>query len=701
MKRKRKIELLVGIVVGILFALLLTLEWRLISYTPSLKKPGSTVIFGLLNINILLLILSLFFVVRNIIALFIERKRGVVGSKLKTKLITSFVLISIIPTLLLFFFSLLIFFSSMERWFNYKIENSLENACKVEKRILEIEQKELIKKASLAKELIQKIGIKGAKEFISIYKPKEFGILGRDGSCIYTYSSFGKYVHKPKKKEIKKAILRGHIIRFYKVKHGEMHRIYFYIPKNGMICYLGYYFPYRIHKTLLQVSAALKDYRNIKMLRKPFKWNYLITFSIITALLIFSSVWFGFYMAKELTYPVKMLAEATQRVGKGDLNFKVDYKSEDEIGLLVACFNEMTLELKSRDEELTKRKEYIEAILKNVAAGILAIDQKGKISMINEAFKGMFKVGEEALGRNYKEIFLKNGLSEIDEFLDFVYWSKNSVSKRYAKFDLGDGQFSVIMNGTRISGKDGKLEGIIVIFNDISQFELIYKASAWREVAKRVAHEIKNPLTPIKLSAQRLKRKCSYQGLDKKTVFECVDTIISQVDQLKELLDQFSRLATMPVEEKVETDINEILDEIFSIYNDAFDYINFRIEKKRVPKVLCERQNIKRALINIVENGIDSISTSGDIVIRSDFDPTSKKVIIAVEDTGCGIPKEDRDKVFEPYFSKKPGGKGIGLSIASSIVYEHKGRIRVEDNFPKGTRFIIELLTKDAGVEKV
>jgi two-component system nitrogen regulation sensor histidine kinase NtrY len=348
------------------------------------------------------------------------------------------------------------------------------------------------------------------------------------------------------------------------------------------------------------------------------------------------------------------------------------------------------------NDQLEQRRKYIEIILKNVNAGIITLDRSGKVITINETAVALFGLREEdCLNKNYREIFTSELIRKIRFFLRSQERTRQNLESREIELSLPDRNVHLAINFTRLNDEQNSYIGMLIIINDLTEIINAQKAVAWREVARRIAHEIKNPLTPIALSAERIQRKYASLLQEGDAVLSnCTSTIIKQVSALKQLVNEFSNFARMPQAKPTMQDLNEIISETLNLYRHARPDCNFSFhpDDNLVP-FLFDQEQMKRVMTNLVDNSLAAIkSVGGDtITITTKLDKSLQIVIIEICDTGLGISKQDKSKLFEPYFSTKKAGMGLGLAIVKTIVQDHRGFIRVKDNHPRGTCFIIEL----------
>jgi two-component system nitrogen regulation sensor histidine kinase NtrY len=717
-KKRRRRERVIIIVVFFLVIIITSLEVYLSGSKSQLPITNNILVYGLVNINIILLLLLIFLVVRNVTKLFFERRRGVLGSKLRTKLVTAFIGLSIVPTFLLFWVAATFINTTIEGWFSFQVEQSLEESMKVAKTYYRNSEENAlhyarqISKAITQDKLLNEDNLENLRKFIKT-KQEEYNL-----GVVEVFSAQleelvqamnpripGKMFVSPESNLVKEGLAGNELTKIQSVGKGDLIRgivpIYSTWNKSEIVGTLvvNYYVPKSLVKKMRSISSAFKEYHQVKMLKDPIKLSYLITFSIVTLLIIFSATWFGFYLAKSITGPIQKLAEGTQEVAHGNLDFQIQPTGDDEIGSLINSFNQMMSDLKNTSIELERRRRYMEIVLKNVAAGVISVDKDGRITTMNKSAEGMLEIkAEETLNYHYRDVFPSASMEGIRELIRDMNQSISGTLERQIKIPLPNKILILLANATALRDETGNYIGMVLVFEDLTHLQKAQRAAAWREVARRIAHEIKNPLTPIQLSAQRLRKKYLDQfTVDGKVFDDCTRTIINQVEQLKTLVNEFSNFARMPAANPQPNSLNDIIEETLFLYRDPHRNVTFEFEKKgSIPVFNLDRDQMKRAMINLIDNALDAMKNDGGgkVSIETSYEESLQIARIQIADTGCGIPAEEKPKLFEPYFSTKKSGTGLGLAIVNSIITDHNGYIRVKNNFPKGTRFIIELPIK-------
>ena len=457
-----------------------------------------------------------------------------------------------------------------------------------------------------------------------------------------------------------------------------------------------------------RMTEAFESYNQLRVLRRPLTGLYLSFFLMVTLLILFSATWMGSYLAKRITRPVLMLSAAAREIGAGRLDQHVEPQSNDEFGALVEAFNAMagelatsrrkidrsTIELEQKHLEVEKRRRYIETILERITTGVVSIDAGGSITTINSAAARLLSlprtsVGQPALGglRSARSPAARGAASPARRGRSLSPSAQEIAVTREGQ------EIHLAAVATPLVGDSGASEGVVLVFDDVTPLIRAQKVAAWREVARRLAHEIKNPLTPIQLCAERLRRHFSTAPPTAKAlVDECTETIVGEVESLKGLVDEFSQFARMPSPRTVPTDLSQLIADTIALYDGIFTAV--RIDQRSAPDlplVRLDPEQVRRVIINLVDNAIEAMERRGEIVVETQLDAAHSIVRVIVADNGPGIPAGERDKLFLPYYSTKRRGSGLGLAIVRRIIAEHGGNIDVGDNTPRGTRFTIEL----------
>ena len=726
LRRRRTRRIVVSL--ALLFVIVTALESYVLGMGIPSPFSNNLLVFALVNLNIIGLIVIVLIILRNLVKLYFERKNKIIGSKFKTKLVIAFIGLALVPSGVLFLVASGIITSSIETWFSLQVERSLEESMAVAQTYYHsLERRTIIKAEEMAKgvsrgKLLQEG--KSAELWPLISTSREelqvdaLQVFGTDSFNLASAQDpdikFSLLLEEPSGGVIERALKGASTVLVESLDNGDVIRAAAPIFENGAdgkvvgLVVATNYLPESLVKRLKGITTAFDEYKQIKVFKNPIKANYIILFLLFTLLIIFCAIWFGFYLARGITVPIQELAEATQAIAQGNLDYKINVKADDEIGILVDSFNQMTYDLKvSKDEleqaaenlragnvELDQRRSYIETILQNIETGVISIDQDGAISTINLAAQRLLDIQEEsAIGRPYDETFKALGLTPFAEGVAQIETDSRRHLSSQVQVTVGGQVLTLLMSITLLLDSDNNPLGVLVVFEDHTELIKAQRASAWQEVARRIAHEIKNPLTPIQLSAERILQKYRRKAKDLDSILEpSIQTIITQVKDLKRLVDEFSRFARMPEAQPVPNDINRIIEESLALYRTS--HSDLTIEQNfapDIPTIKVDSDQMKRVFTNLIENAVESMENSGQIAISTSFDADINAVLIEVADEGVGVAPEDKDKLFLPYFSTKQDGTGLGLAIVNRIIADHNGYIRIEDNVPKGTKVIIEL----------
>jgi len=713
--RRRRNELVIIGIICILLLIFTTIELKFVKL-PEIggKIPVSNfiIVLSLININAILILLLIFLVIRNLVKLIFERKRKVLGAKLRTKLVAAFVSLSLVPTILLFFVAAAFITNSVEHWFSAQVEQSLQGSLEVAQTYYRDFANSTVSTAQQISKSLTRQGIqKGSREMSLLREQLEarrqehhlstLGIfLKGEGNAIGVEDSTLRPVSLNLPKDLLEAGFSGkEVSRILSVGEGELITgiaPVFNSSEGGEVVAIvvaSHFIPKSLTVKMREISQGFLDYKQLKILKKPIKFSYMMALLMVTLLIVFSATWFGFHLAKDITIPIKDLAEATDRIASGDLNFRIQMKATDEIGMLVQSFNQMTGDLQVSRSELEQRKKYMEIVLKNVAAGVISIDEKGNVTTINTSAEQMLQIkGETVLEKNFSGVLPEEYVGQIERLLNELKSSRKDSIERQVIVDLEGRSLSLLINLTALRDEEGKPLGVVAVFDDLTQLIKAQRMAAWREVARRIAHEIKNPLTPIQLSAQRLRKRYMERLHPDGTVFdECTRTIVKQVEELKGMVNEFSNFARMPASQPTPNQLNEIIQESLVLFQATQKQIRFEFISNDLPVVNVDRDQMKRVMINLIKNSLAAIENEGTIRIQTSYDPKLQTVRLEFSDDGCGISDDDKGRLFEPYFSTRKTGTGLGLTIVNAIIADHNGYIRVRDNKPKGTTFLIEL----------
>lgn len=724
-KRRRREGILI-VVILIVVALLTFVETRTIRFGADIPVSNTILMFILININLLLLILLIFLVFRNLVKLLYDRRRKVMGAKLRTRLVVAFIVLTIVPTVVLFFFSINFITASLEFWFNVPVEQALENSLRVGSRLYDrvaannqfflerisyqVDTKNMLdpaKQNALAK-YVQVVQREFNFDAVEVY-----GANTQRITFALTPDLENGYFGLVSAENLQKDIPGGGVWTLtQEIPTGELIKTIGTVPfgvkaaeASGYVV-LTILIPPELYENLESISRGFEEYQQIKLYKKPIQITYYISLSIVALLVLFCAIWFGFYLAKTISIPIKELAEGTRRVAEGDLGFTIGSVADDEIGSLVDSFNKMTRDLRTGREqlelsarmlkeqniEIEEKRHYIEFVLKSVSAGVVTLDANGMVSTINKSAEKMLGVdSEEVLNKSFNTLLKVQNKDLADEIMTNLAFARDTTIEVPLKLIVQGRPRSFLVTVSVLKDDAGQHMGIVMVFDDLTEMEKGQRMAAWREVARRIAHEVKNPLTPITLSAQRLKRKYS-KGLNEAVFDECTQTIIDHVELIRNLVNEFSSFARFPSANPKPCALLPIIEETIALYREGHPNIKFKVNNTGdIPSLNLDRQQIKQALINLIDNAIGAIKKEGSVSFAVTYDSILKRTRIEVADDGPGISNQDKTRLFEPNFSTKKAGMGLGLTIVSTIIADHNGFISVQDNVPKGAKFVIEL----------
>jgi two-component system nitrogen regulation sensor histidine kinase NtrY len=633
----------------------------------------------LLNLTIIALLVLMFFVVKSLVRLYLERRNKILGYRFKTKLVVILVVLTLIPATILFIVASGLLTNYIDRWFAPYLRRPLDSSVEIAKAFYELEKQRAL---DLAK------GLPAGETPAGTYSVIHLTEMPEDAT-----------------ETVKSAFEGKEGVEVISEDTGD--RVRAVVPEyqggrqEGVIV-VESFIPKKITENVENIKTAYEQYLTLESWRVPIKINYLLILGFFTLIVIFMALWIALRISKGITDPIQSLAQATEQVAAGNLNIAVDLNQSDEIGLLVNSFNHMVKELKENKESLQsayiesdRRRLFMKNILDNINSGVIMLDTDGKIRMINGAACSILNIEPEAItNKSYKDLMSMMRSEELENLVKGIEGREFRWIDKEVKVAIGNRQaiLRVFIKGLK---DPQKYIGLLVVVDDLTDIIKAQKAVTWQEVARRIAHEIKNPLTPIKLSTEWMVKKWETKEADFNQVFErSTKTIIKEVEGLKRLVDEFSRFSKMPEIRKLPFHLPTLIDEVVNLYK-GYKGIEIKVSlPEECPLVELDEEQFKRVMINIFDNAVHAISNKGKIDVKLSFDLFSNMAFIDIADDGPGIRDEDKERLFLPYFSTKKEGTGLGLAIANRIIAEHRGYIRVRDNEPKGTIFTMEIPIK-------
>jgi len=718
---RKRVIVLSAIAVFILFAVLVSQT----AFNQTILRPDTNqqaVVFYALSLFISLLFVALTFVLaRNLLKLFAERRLGVLGSKFRTRMVVGALLLSFVPVMVMYWFAYGLMNRSIDKWFSTPVEEvradtdamaallttyAAQNARAEATAIANVPETQRAFQNHtfpLALEEFRRhaptlqggfaFAIQNGVEEASFAAPASWQVLGPKLPLADADS--------------------GRPAQFtwaqteYTLGSAP-------VGSDGLVV-VAMPLPAEFSRTLKQIEASQQRYLQLSRERRHVREIYMGLLLLLTMMVLFVTTWLALFLSKLVTRPVAALAEATQEISRGRLDYRVDVNAADEIGDLVRSFNRMAEELEnsrrqieasSRDAsaanaELEQRRRQMETILESIPTGVLSLDANRIVTHANQALQRMFHPegyaqGESVLhGVRLADVFPAEVLEDLEPMLRRA--DRMGMTTSQMELPLSRASLNVAVTVAVLHRREERA-GYVVVFEDLSDLLKAQKQAAWREVARRVAHEIKNPLTPIALSAERIQRHLERAPIPDKASLEvvraCAETIAGAVETVRLLVDEFSTLARFPTSIPHPEDINEIVENALAMFNGRMDRITLQKSlAPNLPKVMADAEAIKRAVANLVDNAAEAMQDSlvREIQISSSLVASRDAVEVAIADTGHGVTPELKEKLFLPYFSTRKRGTGLGLAIVSRVIEEHHGSIRVEENHPIGARFILEL----------
>ena len=694
-----------------------------------LRRPGATdaaagnvFSFFVVNVNIILLLLLIFLVLRNVLKLVLERRQRVPGSHLRSRLVLAFTSIALFPAVVMLLISLEFSTNAIDHWFNDTVEDSLVGASQLaqtyyrttaDQALLNARRVSASVAAAAAAGSIDDAG-EAVTAAISRYQG-DYGLgtvqlFGLDGRLITTVLNSSVPTGPPRgadRELIARAVAGEEALRVEAFGASDIVRAATVVKAGD-----GQPMGVVVVDTLVPESArawseralsAYHDYRKLKLNKKPFKNVYVLTMALASLVVVFSATWLGLYLARSITEPLARVSDATRKVAEGQWDVELPEEGGDEIGTLVSAFKSMTADLEASHATLEERRRYIENILAHIDAGVVAVDVDGRITAVNPGAVSLLGIAaDRSIGSRAAETFALAGYPEVTDLLDGLAGGNVASGTRRSVARESEGR-TFMVTATSLVGSRGETHGSVLFFEDVSQIVAAQRVEVWREVARRIAHEIKNPLTPIQLSAQRMQRKLAgrLQGEDRVILEDSTRTIVSEVDQLKRLVDEFAQFARRSPGEKRPQDLNHLIEETLPLFSQARPEISMRFDPDpALPAVDINRDAVKRALVNLLDNAVAAVSgeikgpmradAPREIVVSTRYDVDLDRACLEVADTGPGVGADVRARIFEPYFSTRVGGTGLGLAIVASIAADHRAFVRQRENTPCGSRFVIE-----------
>ena len=724
--------LLVGM--GLLLAALaglLALASRSATLAPDFLTE--VVLYALSATNLTILVALVFVLARNIVKLLVEKRRGLPFAHFRAKLVGVLLGMTLIPAVLVLLVGSGLIRTSVDRWFNAPVDDVLSTANAIagdyyqeRQRVVLAEAERLaaalgevdLSSLSDVHAVVEATGLQRPMGLVEVYRvemaddatsPRLIPVVDVGAAALprtsarvlvglLTADAAAGVSSAPVFESLPDG---GDLIRSaMPLQSSAAER-----PRGVVIAseHVTGQFAARARR----ITQAYEDYQQLRVLRQPLAGVYLSFFLTLTLMILVGATWMGLYLAKRVTRPVQRLAAAAREIGAGHLDYRVEPETRDEFGALIEAFNRMasdlsasrhrlersSIELERRHQEVEGRRRYVETILERIAAGVVSVDTAGHIRTMNSAASRLLGLDGHVSGLPASAVFGAPELQPLAELVDKATHIRAEALPQEVTIARAGRELHLTVMTSPLRREDGVSDGLVLVFDDVTPLIRAQRVAAWREVARRLAHEIKNPLTPIQLCAERLRRHfVSAPSPTRALVEECTTTIVGEVESLKGLVDEFSQFARMPAPRTQPTDLHALLIDVLTLYQGIFEGVELRFQPgDDLPMVSVDHEQIRRVLINLIDNAVEAMGQRGGIDIDTQYRAAEHIVRVVVADDGPGIPSAEREKLFLPYYSTKQRGSGLGLAIVRRIVAEHGGSIEVADNVPRGTRFVIEL----------
>ncbi len=722
---------LIGLAVVILLGILLALFF-VATRTDQLRPEyiSEALLISLSGVCLTLIVALVFVLARTLLKLWVEQKRALPFARFRTKLVVALLLMTIMPALLVLVIGSEIIFSSASLWFSTPAEELVKAGRDMAQTVYSGRADIVVARAERLAQTLPPDAVSAAD--LTVLQPRlvadvaltSSGLVevyrvvpGAAGDPLTTafVTSVGESTMSQNRALASADRLAARVAVSGRAEQaqdqvtnpdGLLIRAAAPVRSNGVVVGVvvaSEGLTGNLNEDARRMADAFNQYRQLKVLENPLKGTLLAFFLMVTLFILISATWFGLFIAKRITGPVQMLAEGARAVGAGQLDLRIEPDSTDELGSLVESFNTMAAELRTSHERLDARRRYIETILQRVATGVVSLSADGRVLTVNRAASSLLGLDESVIGKPAAEVFARHDLAALQPILDTTVLGKSGSRVEEITLASDEREVHLAVTATML-GAEGR-EGAVVVFDDVTPIIRAERVAAWRDVARRLAHEIKNPLTPIQLSAERLQRNFSAAPPNARAlVDECTAAIITEVEALKGLVDEFAQFARMRGPKLASGDMNFLASDTLRLYAGVLQQGAIVVTQNLaagIPRVRMDVEQMRQVFINLVDNAIDALGgasvvvgpdgTAPRVAVATSFDPATGMVRLTVADNGPGVPAADRDKLFLPYYSTKGRGSGLGLAIVGRIITEHGGTVTVSDAEPRGAQFMVDL----------
>ena len=746
--RRRTVPWLLAIIVALLLAVIVAQQlFNLGAVVPPETGSDTLLLYALSSLNFAAFIVFSFILLRNLLKLRRERRERQLGSKIQTRLLVYFIGLSLLPITAMAVFSYLFLNRSIEKWMGRLPENVVERVREQQRENLTAQNQKLHETAMLLASVVktrpQSEWQSTLDQLVATGELSALEIVA-DGGTVVAHSEAS--IPAALRAELTGLLQRG---RAPDAQTGEALADgkgfdLVSVPLTGTTRLL--LVPHRLSDTDVNdtIAGSQSEYQHLVQRQRKVRLLGLSTLGLMTLLLLFASTWVAIHLARGFAAPIRSLAEASKEVARGNLSYRVETIADDELALLADSFNQMTAELdenrqhiesgaaalQEKNLALEERRNYIETVLESLSTGVVSLDENDCVTTINTAAVSMLKLSEAPPGwAKLASLLSSDDRVVVERLLRRARRAGRAAEQSQLMRGSLAGAIPVALTATALRGafnEGSDRRGVVLVMEDLSELLAAQRAAAWSEVARRIAHEIKNPLTPIQLSAERIARNFRVRlngysgssgtsesaavngngenayGLTEETraeltqiVEECTTSITREVAGLKALVDEFSRFARMPPPRLEPGDLNEVIRQAVQLYQERLEGVELRLTlAEPLPAALLDTEQLKRVFVNLTDNALEALAAVQDervVTITTRHDPSRDLLIATVEDTGEGIPIGDFKRLFQPYFSTRGRGTGLGLAIVARIVTEHGGRVYAGANTPHGARFVVEL----------
>ena len=717
-----------GFVLALLTLLVLLQSSNLWKNFSIASADDTLLLYALSSLNFFAFVIFGFILLRNLIKLARERRALQLGAKIKTRLWLYFFAVSIMPIIAMAVFSYLFMNRALERWFTSIPGNAIIEAREVQNQAIKSQAEKLEQTVRMLAESLnnRELSNEDLRRIAESGNLTHIEILSKMNAPVAVYEKNISAEQKAEVNNLLDLIRNGRADEpVLRDSRGFDAAVAPLADGRKLIIMPDLYAEENVSRI---VDNSLNEFEKLKQKEVTIRQIGLSTLGVLTFLLIFASSWTALYIARGLTVPIKALAEGADRIAQGNFGHRVEVLAEDELALLVESFNQMSAKLEENSAELEERRRYIETVLQSLPTGVISFDAENRVTTINKSAVQILRLEDaDFIGFELGALVAEENRIALERLLNRarrIGQASEQTALQRENSDGGNGggsdaNLAVALTATALPRHFGESSGVVLVIEDVSELITAQRASAWQEVARRMAHEIKNPLTPIQLSAERIAKRFAPAQTPKskvqsfldvfsvkpkdpqpttddqtaKVIKEGTETILREVNSLKAMVDEFSRFARLPNVRLESGNLNEIIRQSAALYEDRGARIELDLAEN-LPNAMIDEEQLKRVFVNLIENAVEAFDREQEdkrILAKTFYDTGRDLIVAEISDNAGGIPPSAFQKLFQPYFSTKGRGTGLGLAIVQRIVSEHRGRIKAVNNSPRGAKFIVEL----------